>query len=778
MRSLRWLLLVAMVLIAVAVAGTYRFQRRVQRSHRRAVPPSIPLDTKTIAPDWEWEQSANGLPAVKLSAKNMKQSADAERAELDQLELRIYAKDGQHYDRVKSAYAQLTTSTHKLFSPGDAQVTLDVPVHGDPPRQLTSITASGINFDSQSGQAVTDKPVSFTFEEGDGTATGAAYDPTTHTLNLYNNVIVNLRGKDPKSMPMKVESGQLVWNEMNGVLLLLPWSKLTRDQTVVEAGQSTVTLKDKDIDWIDAIKGHGTDKRPGRQIEYAADLIHVKYNDEHAIDQITGIGGARLVAHGATSDTTITGDRVDLGFVANDDGESVLSTAKSTGNGYLESKPVPDPKGDTADTRILKADTLDLRMRPGGKDLDHVITEAPGTLEFLPNQPARHRRLLKADRMLINYGVRNEIQSFHATSMAGDDAATETYPSEEDRRKKKSNLAPSYTSSKIIDATFDEKGQLRQMLQRDNFRYSEGDRKAQSALATFQNDTNIMDLEKGARISDSSGSTAGDNILLNQMTGDFDARGHVSTTRLPERQKSESVMLDKDEPTLGAADRVTSANRNHLVHYVGNAVVWQTSNRIQAERIDIDRDKKSIVADGKVITQFEDKPKADPDSAAAKAEPGTLAVKQPPSSSKPAAQPAFTIVKSPHMVYSDPDRLANYTGGVDFWRPTMTVKSTTLKAFLNPQDSDADSRVNHAFGDGKVEVAEFAVDRQRIGNSEHAEYYTEEGKVILTGGEPKVNDSKRGNFKGDRLTWFTGDDQLIIEGTPEKKGQSHLRKKT
>ena len=70
-------------------------------------------------------------------------------------------------------------------------------------------------------------------------------------------------------------------------------------------------------------------------------------------------------------------------------------------------------------------------------------------------------------------------------------------------------------------------------------------------------------------------------------------------------------MLDKDEPTLGTADRVTSANRNHLIHYAGNAVVWQTSNRIQADRIDIDRDKKSIIADGQVITQFEDKPKPD-----------------------------------------------------------------------------------------------------------------------------------------------------------------------
>src|SRR5580698_2259141 len=607
MRSLRWVLLVAMVLIAAAVFGIYRAQRLYQRSQRRATPPSIPLDAKTMAPDWKWGQSANGLPAVKLTAKNMKLSADSERAELNDIELRIYTKDGQHYDRVKSAYAQMTTGDHKLYAPGDVQITLQVPSQGDPPHPLTSITTSGINFDSESGQAVTDRHVAFTFEEGDGTANGAAYDPNTHTLNLNNSVVVNLRGKGPESMPMKVEAGQLSWNEATGLVLLAPWSKLTRDQTVVEAGQSTVQLMGHELKTIDAVKGHGTDKRPGRNIEYSADAIHVDYNENHAVDKIIGTGNARLVAHDATADTTITGNRVDLGFVDNE-GESVLSTALATGNGTLESKPVPDPKGETGDTKILKADVLDLQMRPGGKELDHVHTQAPGTLEFLPNQIARHRRLLKGDRMDINYGVKNEVQTFHSVA-----ASTETYPSEDERRKKKANLATSYTSSKIIDASFDEKGNLKDMKQTQDFHYAEGERKAQSDVATLQNDTNVMDLDKNARISDASGPTTGDNIRLDQMTGDFDAKGHVFTTRLPEENKSESAMLDKDEPTLGSADRVTSANRNHLVHYAGNAVVWQTSNRIQAERIDIDRDKKSIVAEGKVVTQFEDKPKADAD---------------------------------------------------------------------------------------------------------------------------------------------------------------------
>jgi lipopolysaccharide export system protein LptA len=760
MRSLRWLLLAAIVLIAAAVAGIYHSRRVEQRSARPPAPAAIPLDTKTSAKDFEWGQSANGMPAAKGRARSVKESADGSRVEYYDLELDIYQKDGRHYDSVKSAYAQLSTADHKLYSPGDAQITIDVPSTGAPPHQLTSVTTAGINFDSLSGQAITDHHVAFTFESGNGTATGATYDPSTHALNFLHDVTLNLNGDGPNSKPMKVETDQLAWNENTGVLVLSPWSRLTRDHTIVNAGQSTVLLKDKHITSIDAAATHGTDTQPSREIDYSADTVHVEYNDEHLMDKVTGTGNAKLISHSTGSVTTMTGNRVDLALT----GHSILSTATATGNGYLESKPAPDPKGNTGDTKIIRSDILDLKMKPGGKELERVNTQAAGTLEFLPSQAARHRRLLKADRMVISYGERNEIQSFKA-SQVSTPPSTETYPSEEERQKKKQGLATAFTSSKSIDATFDDAGQLKFMRQQDDFHYTEGDRKAQADSATLQNDTNVMDLDRNARISDASGSTSADHIQMHQATGDFDARGHASTTRLPESNKSESAMLDKGEATLGTADRVTSANRNTQIHYIGNAAVWQTSNRIQGDRIDIDRDKKSLIADGHVTTEFLDKPKAD--GADAQAKP---------------AQPTFTIVKAPHLVYTDLDRLATYQGGTDFWRPALTVKSTTLKAWLNPDDSDSDSRINHTFADGKVEIVQFvpADHRQRVGNSEHAEYYTEEGKIILTGGEPQLSDSKRGNTKGDKLTYYTDPNRLEVNGAQEKKVQvqSHLRKKS
>ncbi len=266
----------------------------------------------------------------------------------------------------------------------------------------------------------------------------------------------------------------------------------------------------------------------------------------------------------------MTGARLNLFFnaTAND---SVLSSAQARGNASIESKPLPVVGGLTPDTKNIKSDAMDVFMKPDGKDLDHVSTLSPGTMEFLPNQMTRSRRLVKSDRMLVKYGANNEIQSYHAEA-----ASTETHPSQDEvTKKKKPATEIAMTSSKTLDATFDEKGQVKQILQSGNFHYAEGVRKAQSDNAVMDNAKNLMDLDAHARIADDSGSTMANHIQLDQATGEFDARGNVSTTHLPDQKpdlarrravrqgasgSKGSGMLDPGEPLQGKADRVVSAN--------------------------------------------------------------------------------------------------------------------------------------------------------------------------------------------------------------------------
>jgi lipopolysaccharide export system protein LptA len=770
MRSLRWLLLVIIAVVAAGVFQVYRLQRIAEKSKQRPVPPMMALGDKADAEKWCWTQSQNGKPAIKLCADDYSLASDTKTARLKGVELKIYQKNGKAYDRVRSDYAKFSSDDNKLYAPGEAEITLDVPMQGDPKHALTSIKAAGINFDSESGKAVTDKHVAFTFENGNGTCDGASYDPDTHEIHLMHGVIVHLKSKEPAGRPMKVETEELVYSEVASTVKMGPWAKLTRDQTVILAGPTTVNLTKtaddhRKMDNIEAPNAKGTDQQKGRNLNYSADLVKAYYNEHGEMERLEANGNARLISQSKAGETDMSGNRLNLFFTATDN-DSVLSSAQARGNAVLESKPLPDPAGLTADTKNLRSESVDVFMRPDGKELDHIATLAPGTMEFLPNQATRSRRLVRSDRMLIHYGANNEIQTFHA-----DTASTETHPSKDEIAKKKKTATDiAVTSSKTLDTTFDEKGQVKQILQTGNFHYAEGVRKAQADNAVMDNAKNVMDLDAHARIADDTGSTTANHIQIDQATGEFDARGSVATTHLPDtkpdgsaQKGSDSGMLDPAEAMQGKADHVVSASHGTVLHYIANAQVWQGGSKIVGDQIDIDRKAKTLIADGHVFSQLQDKAKTEPDG-------------------KQGPMPPTTLVRSGKMVYTDTDRLAIYTGDVTMLRVGLTVKCATLQAFMNdgkPVDGKTpDSRIDHALADGKVEIVQVVAARQRVGTSDHGEYYTEEGKIILTGGRPHVKDSQTGEFDGEKLTYYTNDDKLQgVGGGPKKQIEGHILRK-
>lgn len=760
MRSLRWLLLIVIAVIAAGVFQVYRAERIAGKAAQRPAPPRMALGDKASAEAFEWTQSADGRPTVKITSRQYRLSTDSKSAQLDGIELRIYQKSGKYYDRVRTDHAGFSNDDFKLYAPGDAEITLDVPVEGDPKHPLTSIKAAGINFDSQTGKAVTDKHVVFVFENGSGICDGASYDPQTHEIHLMHGVVVHLKSKDPKGRPMKVETEELVYSETASTVKLGPWSKLTREQTVMLAGATTVNLKNRKLDTIDAPSAKGTDKQQGRNLDYSADLVKAYYNEHGEMEKLEATGNARLISHSKTSETTMTGARLNLLFNATAK-DSVLSSAQARGNAFLESKPLPVPGGLTPDTKNIRSDAVDVFMKPDGKDLEHVSTLGPGTMEFFPNQPARSRRLVKSDRMLVRYGANNEIQSFHA-----DAASTETHPSQEEvTLKKKPATQIAVTASKTLDATFDEKGQVRQILQTGNFRYAEGVRKAQADSAVMDNAKNVMDLDAHARIADDSGSTMANHIQLDQATGEFDARGAVYTTHLPEQKPDGkdrgTGMLDPGEAMQGKADRVVSASHGTQLHYIANAQIWQGASRIRGDRVDIDRKERLLTADGNVTSELQDSAKALPDG-------------------RPGPMPPTTLVRSQKMVYTDTNRLAVYTGDVTLVRAGVTVTCRELQAFMNDgkpvNGKTPDSRVDRALADGKVEIVQVVAARKRVGTSEHGEYYTGEGKIVLTGGRPYLKDSLKGDATGEQLIYFTNDDKLVFDGTPKNQVEGHIKR--
>ena len=92
-----------------------------------------------------------------------------------------------------------------------------------------------------------------------------------------------------------------------------------------------------------------------------------------------------------TAITTLTPDRVTLFFETSGSG-SLLNTALAEGHSVAESKPVDVAEVQPGDTRILKSDTINMRMRAGGQEIECIDTPAAAAINSSPtcaDQPHR-----------------------------------------------------------------------------------------------------------------------------------------------------------------------------------------------------------------------------------------------------------------------------------------------------------------------------------------------------------------------------------------------------
>jgi lipopolysaccharide export system protein LptA len=768
MRVGRWLILFAILAIIGFVGDTY-FRHRSSLFKLEA-PGSLDLGLDANSKDWCFWSADGAKVTFEICAKNARVVKDPPHTELDGVSLKLFHKEDKEYDLIETDKAEFDPATKNLYSDSLVNITMGVTAQGPQHGRLLKIHTSGVHFDKDSGRATTDRAATFEFDQGTGSATGAEYDPDTRQLHLRSQAILDWRGKTAEAKPMHIEAGEAFYLERESKILLMQWSKLAREDLKMDAGMSVVLMEHNDIKRVDSQSGRGVQDKDGRTVDFAADHLGLDFGDRMVIRHIEGADHAKLISTSPSGRTTATGNHLDLDFDVSS-GASTLTSAVTTGNSVAESVPVATP-GSSAETRILRSETIRMKMQPGGKDIASAETDGAATLDFLPQRPDQPKRQLKGDRVWIAYGAQNRMESFGSTNVT---TRTEKPPT-----PKQPAPPPAITSSKDILATFDPKtGELARIEQRTDFRYQEGDREARADTAILEQQKDVMTLDGKARLSDPTGLTSADRIVIDQKSGDFSADGNVASTRQPDKDGKSSAMLSTDEVLEARAQRMVSTGhgKDQKIHYEGKAAnrakVWQGANRVEADKLDIDRQRHILEAHGNVISQFVDKGDKGKDKGQKE---GKAAV------NSKSTSPVFTVVKAPDLVYSDETRLAVYQGGVEMKRlPDMTVTSRELKAYL--KDSESDSSLDRAVADGGVKVVNITAAapgkpvRTRTGTGEHAEYYADEGKVFIEGGNPLLVDSIKGKSSGETLTWWANDDRLQVNGTEATPAQSIIRKK-
>lgn len=748
------MLLLAIVLIIGAVGASWYRQRSALSRQAPAPPKSLPLDTAAAMSDWCYTKDQGGRTIAEVCAHKFRQLNEPDRLELESVEMRLFKPDGKAFDRVRSASAQLDQTSERLYSDGEVEITMGVPVEGTPKGRLLTIRSSGVSFDVKTGRATTDREATFALDFGEGKAVGATYDPNLRELILKSQVELHWRGSKSKAKPMELQAGELTYREADSVVLLPSWSRLTREGTELKATDSVVTLEKGMIQKVEGKKATGSAVYPNRKLEYAADHLLMNFDSEGEIERLVGDNNAHLVSTSDAARTTADADRVELEFEATKS-ESWLKQALALGHGSMESVPVPRKGVPPSETRRLRSEAILIKMREGGREVASVETQAPGHMEFLPNRAGQRHRILNAERLSMQYGPDNQIESFSAFK-----AATRTDPLPRPPQDKRPPAPPMLTWSNDLRAAFDSKtGQLSRLEQWTDFRYEEGDRKARAHRAVLEEARDTITLEQTARIWDTNGSTAADRITLDQKSGDVLAEGNVVSMRVPEKKGTSSSVLSQEDPLNARAARMTTSERNRKIHYQGDVIAWQGANRIWADTLDIDRIDRRLTAHGNVRTQFLDQEKNRPAAGAAKAKPAAV----------------FIRITASDLDYVEADRLAHYTGGSHLTRPGMDVKASEIRAWFN--DSKSDSSLDHAFADGAVEVVRSEPGRTLTGTSEHAEYFASEQKIVLIKGDPTLVDSAHGSTKGRELTYWADNDKLLVNGVEKDPVKTLIRRR-
>jgi lipopolysaccharide export system protein LptA len=768
---MRWLLLVVIAAVLCGVVLTYLTKKKAIQAQVLPTPQPLPPEIAATSEQVVWTQKDQntGCLTVKILADTMSEQKDSGRDDLVGAKLYIYHKCENKYDIVESAAASYYPSEKRLFSEGEVRISLGERADSETPASLAEITTSGVTFDTETGHADSDRPTKYVFKNGEGESTGATYDPPTRELFMKHDVKIDWKAATPESKELHIEAPSLYYHEASQQIEMLPNGRLTRDGAIFEGDTPVIHMQDdgkghRTIKEVDASKAHGTEVQPNRKLDYSADKVWVDYNQKGKVQKIAGEGNSRVVSTAEYSETTATANRVDL-FFAPGAKDSVLTSAVCNQHAVVTSKPIAATGHEPSETHIMRSESIEMKMRPGGKEIESVVSHVPGTLEFLPNLPVQHHRVLEGREMSIAYAAQNRIDSFKAS-----DVKTSTDPNEEERSR---NRARSVTASRDMVAHFDpQTSRLVSMEQTGNFTYQEGDRKAHAAKASLDGKQNIITLDTSTAVSDSTGSTAADHIRMDQTTGDFTAEGNVNSIRLPDKdQNKNSQMLSSDAPLHAQARRMEYTNARQEggkksqghTRYQGNAALWQGANRIEADVIDIDKDKHTLTAHGNVVSNLWEQPKDD--------------------DKKKSASPVLTKVRAPDLVYTDTNRLALYSGGVKLDRTGMQLQSRELRAWM--ADSGSDSSLDHAFADGAVDILGSSNGRTYHSNSEHAEYYTKvpcppeivpgigpciEPKLLLNGGRPKLVRTIKGSpttMEGGELTYWANDDRLLMKGDPQ-----------
>ncbi|MBI2817769.1 MAG: LPS export ABC transporter periplasmic protein LptC [Acidobacteria bacterium] len=763
--------------------------RRRLRHDAPPLPPKMAAGVDQQTQSFSLSKSLGGQALYKIQASQVTNFKDTGKTILHDVSIEIYGKKGDRQDYITSEECEFDPASGALYIPGKVEMQLQAPSGPDPagtvrPTGPIEVVTEGLHFNQNTGVASTDKEVRFRFATGEGTSQGAIYDPQDRSIRLLANARFALRKADlPASANNNaaevthVSAGSLRFQHEDNNLRLTAPVEITQGTRQIRAGDSNILLDEQGHARSATLRGgvRGTDRDAQRLFEIDASHADLEFTPEGKVRQLILEGSSQSQSPHAGLSTWAssaprsvkTGQAQHMEMYFNEtDGQ--LSRLVATGRvrvvlrparpGFARALPLlPILLSEDASirpgSRTLSAQQADMRLAPDGETLREIQTRSSSVIQIFPSQPGQEKRTIQGENFDIQFGPDGELSEFTAEQhvrVSAEGAA---------------NVARNRTStSDHLWAAFESRTRsVSKMRQWGNFQYQDPERQARAERADYTLEGDVIVLQGEPVVWNPTQKITAKRISLSNSTGELSANEDVATTYFPEANSQSGA----PDPVHVTAQRLQYRVKAGKALYEGNARLWQGSNIIEARVLELDRQQRTLIARTGVYSIFPGQPRSGAGKPASPARAGTV----------PGLGTDPVEIRSEALTYRDQDRQARYAGDVRMQSAALTLTSKELEIFFESSAarsqgaaSDAPNlpfsggawQIKHAIAMGQVMV----IQPTRKATGERAEFFPDESKIVLLGNLAAISDARRGNTQGTRLTYFTHDDRILVQGEP------------
>jgi len=748
-RYARWSAMAA-GLIALAVVTLYaeRSFREARAQHRgpRAIPPTVQQQSS----EFSFSKEEGDHKLFTIRASHATQYKDENRAILEDVWITSYGRDGSRNDNIRTHECSYEPDTGAVRCEGQVQIEIQSAAAGSaaaPPGKALEVRTSNLSFNRNTGEAATPAAVEFEFSGGEGRGLGVSYNSSQGVVRVERDVRFEMApSHQTGGMPVTASGSSLEVRRSDRTVVLAGPATVEEGNREISAGKISIEL-DQDYHARHVIAdGHPqihVEERRGK-IAISADRFEAFLSSQGWIDRVLANGNIAGTRQTPAGTDHLSAGRVEFTMIP---ARNLIDEMTATGS-------VSAQVHQGTSTHVLRTDAMRLKfaaaravLASNGKrnaesierqHAERAETLAPATIE---STSEKETMTLRANKFVAQIAADGHVEQLLGHS------GVEVH-------RVAGTAAPQVVSAGEMTMRFDRHGQWEKVDETGNVRFQQADRRATAVHATIARPTDTIMLEGSPTLSDSMSRTTGDNVTINQGSGEIRATGNVVSTYLP-ATKNDSIGLGAGAAHI-SAEVLSGSMSAGQVTYSGHARLWQGDAVLDSEQIQIWRDDRKLKATGHVVAVF---PQA---SGPLASMPGARSSKASPDS-----KPTLWKIAAPSLTYWNDEGRAHLEGGVTASSDQGSLQSRTLDAFLGrPQTAAGGSSIgpgalqlSRVLAQGSVIVQE----GDRRGTAEQAEYTASEGKFVLSGGKPTLANAGTDTTTGHSLTFFVANDTILVD---------------